>query len=94
LHATQEAPAIVDGKFIIFLKVNNAAKITRENINKELYYLEWSEDFLHHFEDVVRHVYLPVLSEEQSGGVSSDRLMELLHRILNCSTVMSGKIEV
>ena len=94
LHATQEAPANVEGKFIIFLKVNNAVKITRENINNELYYLEWSKDFLHHFENVVRHVFLPVLSEEQSGGVSCDRLMDLLHRILNCSTVMSGKVEV
>ena len=91
---TQEAPLKVTGKFVIFLKLNTAVKITRENINQQLYYLEWSEDFLHHFEDVTRNVFLPILSIEQSGGLSSDRLMDLLHKILSSSTVMSGKLEV
>lgn len=94
LYVTQEAPLKVSGKFVIFLKLNTAVKITRENINEQLYYLEWSEDFLHHFEDVTRNVFLPILSIEQSGGLSSDRLMDLLHKILSSSTVMSGKLEV
>ena len=94
LYVTQEAPLKVSGKFVLFLKLNTAVKITRENINQQLYYLEWSEDFLHYFEDVTRHVFLPILSVEQSGGLSSDRLMDLLHKVLNSSTVMSGKLEV
>ena len=68
--------------------------ITRENINSHLYYLEWAEEYLHHFEDLIRNVFLPVLSLEQPSGLNYDKLMELLHKIMACSTVMSGKLEV
>ena len=94
LNAKQDAPMKVDGKFIVFFKIQSAVKITRENINHQLYYMEWSEDFLQHFEDVTRNVFLPILSVEQPGGLSCDRLMDLLHKILSSSTIMSGKLQV
>ncbi|XP_066916942.1 uncharacterized protein [Clytia hemisphaerica] len=93
LNANQDAPLKVDGKFIVFFKIQSAVKITRENINHQLYYMEWSEDFLQHFEDVTRNVFLPILSVEQPGGLSCDRLMDLLHKILSSSTIMSGKLQ-
>ena len=50
---------------------------------------------MQHFESLTRNIFLPILSTEQStSGLSCDKLMDLLHRIITSLQVTGGKIEV
>lgn len=93
-YASNTSPQNVDQKFLIILKVNNATKITRENINTKLFYMDWSKNILEHFEVLTRHMFLPILSTEQPTGLSCDKLMDLVHRITISTEVIKGKVDV
>ena len=76
------------------MKINNAAKITRDNIDSQLFYMDWSNSILDHFDALTRHIFLPMLSVDNSRGVNSDKLMDLMNRLMSTNQVMCGKAEV
>ena len=56
--------------------------------------MDWSSKTLHYFDLLTRHIFLPMLSVDQWKGVNSDKLLEVLHRMMNLNQVMCGKTEV
>lgn len=76
------------------MKTATATKINQTNINTDLFCMEWSPDCLQHFEALTRSIFLPLLYDDDSFGITGDRLMELLHRIMASSQMVSGKCKV
>ena len=79
---------------MVFIKSATVTKVTRDGIDSQLFYMDWSGKALKYFDSLTRHVFLPMLSADQYKGVSSDKLLDIVHRMMNLNQVMCGKAEV
>ena len=94
LVASFKAVTVLKSKALFFIKSQSAGKITRDNINEDVFYCSCSENVVEHFEILTKEIFLPLLSIEQAGGVSADKLMDILHRLISCLQIIQGNIEV
>ncbi len=94
LVASFKASPVLHQKTLLFIKSQNAAKITRDNINDEVFYCSCSANIIHYLEIITKEVFLPLLSIEQTGGVSADKMMDVIHRLMSCLQIANGSIEV
>ena len=92
--ASFKAPNYFTDKAMFFCKTNEASKLSRDNIASNVGFCDCSNKPLKHLKRLVKDVYLPVLSIENGGGISADKLMDLLHRLVSCIHVFDGHIEV
>lgn len=94
LVASFRAVTVLKSKALFFIKSQSAGKITRDNINEDVFYSSCSDNVVKHFEILTREIFLPLLSIEQAGGVSADKLMDILHRLISSLQIIEGNIEV
>lgn len=94
LVASFKAIPVLVSKALFFIKLQSAAKITRDSINEDVFYCSCSQNTVKHFEILTREIFLPLLSIEQAGGVSADKLMDILHRLISTLQIVKGNIEV
>ena len=94
LVASFKAVTVLKSKALFFIKSQSAGKITRDNINEDVFYCSCNENVVEHFEILTKEIFLPLLSIEQAGGVSADKLMDILHRLISCLQTIQGNVEV
>ena len=94
LTASFKTPATLKGKAVVFLKGPNANKVTRDNIENDVILYDCSPNPLEHLDVMTREVFLPLLSMEQTGGISADKLMDLLHRLTSSVQALNGNSKV
>ncbi|XP_052060514.1 uncharacterized protein LOC127700861 isoform X4 [Mytilus californianus] len=82
-------------KSIFFLKCNAGTKLTKENIGKEVFYLDCTNIPLEHLELIIREVYLPLLCTNQQNLTTTggDKVMDVLHRLMSVVEVSQGHAE-
>ena len=85
LHVAPSPPKSITEKALFFLKCSHASKLTKETITEDVVYTECSNLPLEHLELLVREVYLPLVAAPGSlpRGVKGDKLLDLLHRLMN-----------
>ena len=96
LHVSSFPPKSIADKALFFLKCSHASKLSKESITEDVVYSECSELPLEHLELVVREVYLPLVAVPGSlpHGVAGDKLLDVLHRLINSLQVRrEGKEE-
>lgn len=76
------------------MKIAGATKITRDNIDSQVFYMDWESSTLEHFDSITRHIFLPMLSVENFRGINSEKLMDLINRMMSTNQVMCGKAKV
>ena len=94
LVASFKAVSVLKSKALFFIKLQSAGKITRDNIKEDVFYCSCGGNVVKHFEILTREIFLPLLSIEQAGGVSADKLMDILHRLTSSLQVIEGNIQV
>lgn len=94
LVASLTPPQTVREKAMFFVKSHSTGKVMRDNIMDEVAFCDCSNKPLNHLSTLLRDVYLPLLSIEMGGGVSADKLMDLLHRLAANMEVTEGSVQV
>ena len=82
MTASLTPPPALREKAMYFMKAHATTKITRDNVADSVAYCDCSNKPLEHVSMLTQEVYLPLLSIEMGGAVSSDKLMDLVHRLV------------
>ena len=90
LVASLHPPSSVQEKSVYFVKIHNAGKLSRDNIVTDVAFCDSSYQPLSHTSTLTKDVFLPLLSIEMGGGVSADKLMDLVHRLVSVMQVAEG----
>ena len=90
LVASLHPPNSVQEKSVYFVKIHNAGKLSRDNIVTDVAFCDSSYQPLSHTSTLTKDVFLPLLSIEMGGGVSADKLMDLVHRLVSLMQVAEG----
>lgn len=90
LVASLHPPNSVQEKSVYFVKIHNAGKLSRDNIVTDVAFCDSSYQPLSHASTLTKDVFLPLLSIEMGGGVSADKLMDLVHRLVSLMQVAEG----
>ena len=90
LVASLHPPSSVQEKSVYFVKIHNAGKLSRDNIVTDVAFCDSSYKPLSHASTLTKDVFLPLLSIEMGGGVSADKLMDLVHRLVSLMQVAEG----
>ena len=90
LVASLHPPSSVQEKSVYFVKIHNAGKLSRDNIVTDVAFCDSSYQPLSHASILTKDVFLPLLSIEMGGGVSADKLMDLVHRLVSLMQVGEG----
>ena len=90
LVASLHPPNSVQEKSVCFVKIHNAGKLSRDNIVTDVAFCDSSYQPLSHASTLTKDVFLPLLSIEMGGGVSADKLMDLVHRLVSLMQVAEG----
>lgn len=90
LVASLHPPSSVQEKSVYFVKIHNAGKLSRDNIVTDVAFCDSSYQPLSHASTLAKDVFLPLLSIEMGGGVSADKLMDLVHRLVSLMQVAEG----
>ena len=90
LVASLHPPNSVQEKSVYFVKIHNAGKLSRDNIVTDVAFCGSSYQPLSHASTLTKDVFLPLLSIEMGGGVSADKLMDLVHRLVSVMQVAEG----
>ena len=90
LVASLHPPNSVQEKSVYFVKIHNAGKLSRDNIVTDVAFCDSSYQPLSHASTLTKDVFLPLLSIEMGGGVSADKLMDLVHRLVSVMQVAEG----
>jgi dynein heavy chain len=96
LVASLNPPTGVRTKAVFFLKTNQASKLTKDNIKTDVVYTDCDTTALAQLDLLAREVYLPLLCTDGMltyGGVSADKLMDILHRMMGNVEVTEGHVE-
>eukprot|EP00057_Strongylocentrotus_purpuratus_P006394 XP_011660868.1 PREDICTED: dynein beta chain, flagellar outer arm [Strongylocentrotus purpuratus] len=96
LVASLLPPQDVRSKGVIFIKTNQATKLTKENIRTDVVFSDSNKLVLNQLELLSKELYLPLLCTDgvqTYGGVSSDKLMDILHRLMANTNVTEGHVE-
>ncbi|XP_064650622.1 uncharacterized protein LOC135502065 isoform X3 [Lineus longissimus] len=95
--ASLHPPPELKSKSIFFLKTGNGTKLTKDNMSDEVYYMDCSESTLQHIDLLTREVFLPMLCVDQNvainAGVNSDKLMDILHRLMGTVETTEGHLK-
>ncbi|GFS27875.1 dynein beta chain, flagellar outer arm [Elysia marginata] len=95
--ATLQPPMELQSKTIYFLKCNPGTKLTKDNMDSEVYYTDSSNVPLDHLEMTIREVFLPLLSTNNlslaSASGQGDKVMDILHRLMAAVEVTQGHVE-
>ncbi|GFO25147.1 dynein beta chain, flagellar outer arm [Plakobranchus ocellatus] len=95
--AALQPPMELQSKSIYFLKCNPGTKLTKDNMDAEVYYTDSSNVPLEHLELTIREVFLPLLSTNNmtlaSASGSGDKVMDILHRLMAAVEVTQGHVE-
>ncbi|XP_033103095.1 dynein heavy chain 9, axonemal-like [Anneissia japonica] len=89
-------PLKFHGKAMFFLKTNQASKLTKDNIREDVVYTDCNTIALNQLDLLAREVYLPLLCTDgvqTYGGVSADKLLDILHRMMGMTEVTEGHLE-
>ena len=87
-----QPPKRITEKAIMFIKCLHASKLSREEISSEVIVTECFKQPLNHLELITREVYLPLLA--QGVGEQSDKMLDMLHRLLSLLQTTRGNVEV
>ncbi|PVD27606.1 hypothetical protein C0Q70_12770 [Pomacea canaliculata] len=86
LTASLLPPADLKSKSIFFLKCNPGTKLTKDNIDEEVFYMDCTMVPLEHLELSLREVFLPLLGTNlpsiSGAGVNGDKVVDILHRLM------------
>ncbi|XP_033641709.1 dynein beta chain, flagellar outer arm-like [Asterias rubens] len=96
LEASLSPPTGLRSKAMFFLKTNQASKLTKDNIKTDVVYTDCDTTSLTQLDLLSREVYLPLLCTDgllTYGGVSADKLMDILHRMMGNVEVTEGNVE-
>lgn len=90
LVASLTPPSGLREKSVYFVKIHEAGKLSRDNIVTDVAFCDCSYQPLSHASTLTKDVFLPLLSIEMGGGVSGDKLMDLVHRMVSVLQVAEG----
>ena len=90
LVASLNPPSGLREKSVYFVKIHEAGKLSRDNIVTDVAFCDCSYQPLSHASTLTKDVFLPLLSIEMGGGVSGDKLMDLVHRMVSVLQVAEG----
>ncbi|XP_020627063.1 dynein beta chain, flagellar outer arm-like isoform X2 [Orbicella faveolata] len=90
LVASLNPPSGLREKSVYFVKIHEAGKLSRDNIITDVAFCDCSYQPLSHASTLTKDVFLPLLSIEMGGGVSGDKLMDLVHRMVSVLQVAEG----
>lgn len=90
LVASLTPPTSMREKSVYFVKIHEAGKLSRDNIVTDVAFCDCSQQPLAHASTLTKDVFLPLLSIEMGGGVSADKLMDLIHRMVSVMQVVEG----
>ena len=90
LVASLTPPSSLREKSVYFVKNHAAGKLSRDNIVTDVAFCDCSPQSLSHASTLTKDVFLPLLSIEMGGGVSADKLMDLVHRMVSVIQVAEG----
>ncbi|XP_066025345.1 uncharacterized protein [Pocillopora verrucosa] len=90
LVASLTPPSSSKEKSVYFVKIHEAGKLSRDNIVTDVAFCDCSYQPLTHASTLTKDVFLPLLSIEMGGGVSADKLMDLVHRLVSVLQVCEG----
>ncbi|XP_064599567.1 LOW QUALITY PROTEIN: uncharacterized protein LOC135466077 [Liolophura sinensis] len=90
-------PENLSSKSVFFIKTNSGIKLTNENMDEEVMYVDCSSQPLEHLNLLTRQVFLPFLCTNQNladaSGMNADKLMDVLHKLMATVEVTQGQIE-
>uniref|UniRef100_A0A1X7UKN4 Uncharacterized protein n=1 Tax=Amphimedon queenslandica TaxID=400682 RepID=A0A1X7UKN4_AMPQE len=102
LRVSPHPPDSIHTKALFFIKNTHTSRLNKETIGNEVVCSECSEDPIEHLELVLREVYLPLLAEQKEGaaassaasaqGISPERIMDILHRMISNIQVTQGHL--
>ena len=87
-----QPPKRITEKAIMFIKCLHASKLSREEISSEVIVTECFKQPLNHLELITREIYLPLLA--RGVGEQSDKMLDMLHRLLSLLQTTRGNVEV
>lgn len=87
LHVSPSPPDSLATKSLFFLKSSHASRLTKDTISNEVVCTECSQNPMEHLELMIREVYLPMLADQNELKVSPERLLDILHRLMNIMQV-------
>ncbi len=80
-------------KGIYFLKISGAAKLSAETMNEQVAFFEASPRIFDHMDLMTREVFMPLLCADSTSSDQSDKLMDIMHRIITQVAVAQSQIE-
>ncbi|KAK7479591.1 hypothetical protein BaRGS_00029140 [Batillaria attramentaria] len=90
-------PLDLKSKSIFFLKCNPGTKLTKDNLDAEVFYMDCTSVPLEHLELTIREVFLPLLGTNTpsvtGAGINGDKLMDIMHRLMAAVEVSQGHVE-
>ncbi|XP_070202269.1 uncharacterized protein [Littorina saxatilis] len=97
ITASLQPPHDLKAKSIFFLKCNPGTKLTKDNLDNEVFYMDCTSVPLEHLELTIREVFLPLLGTNTpsvtGAGINSDKLMDIMHRLMAAVEVSQGHVE-
>ncbi|KAH9514965.1 hypothetical protein Btru_021540, partial [Bulinus truncatus] len=95
--ASLQPPSELHSKSIFFLKCNPGTKLTKDNMETEVFYMDCSRVPLEHLELTIREVFLPLLATNSqilsNSSGNGDKIMDILHRLMSAVEVTQGHVE-
>ncbi|KAI0240669.1 Dynein beta chain, flagellar outer arm [Lamellibrachia satsuma] len=92
--ASLQPPHDLKTKSVFFIKNNIGVKLTKDNMDDEILFLDCMVDPLDELDQLTRDVYLPLLCINDSStpmfGLHPDKLMDVLHRLMAYVTTTQG----
>ncbi|XP_076457719.1 uncharacterized protein LOC143291635 isoform X3 [Babylonia areolata] len=97
ITASMQPPHDLKSKSIFFMKCNPGTKLTKDNMDNEVFYMDSTSIPLEHLELTLREVFLPLLGTNTpsvtGAGINGDKLMDILHRLMAAVEVSQGHVE-
>ncbi|KAG8587471.1 hypothetical protein GDO81_005673 [Engystomops pustulosus] len=95
LAASLKPPVILQSKSLCFVKLASAIKLTIDNIGNQVMSVDCAKFPLKYFDMVLHQIFLPLLSNDHItlSSHSTDRIIEILHRLTGNLEVMAGHAE-
>ena len=83
LHVSPNPPDSLSTKSLFFLKNSYASRLSKDTISEEVVCSECSQNPMEHLELIIREIYLPILADQNELKVSPERVLDILHRLMN-----------
>ncbi|XP_078672103.1 uncharacterized protein LOC144911712 isoform X1 [Branchiostoma floridae x Branchiostoma belcheri] len=93
LQASLSPPAQLPAKAVFFLKTGTSVKLTKDNMDDNVIYIDGANMPLEHMDMLARDVFLPLLCTETEHAetvAGPDKLMDVLHRLMSNVEVTHG----